>query len=288
MDTDHQYKVAVGIDACPDAGAALEWAAELAKRRDGSVTALTAWNYPTPLMMPLVGVPLVPAEFVENKARETLRTIRASASTGHVAVEERVVMGTARSVLVEASTEHDLLVLGRSGNSRLQRAWLGSTAGHCARTAHCPVAIVRASDASEKRVTVAIDGSDRSARGLEWALSTYGAAAVTAVYSFEEWELKDMAKDHRVRSEIPAALDERVVAIVAQAAIRAGLPGTDVRYEIRRGDPRVTIVDGAQRDEVLVLGSHGQSALARWLLGSVADYAIHHAPGTVVIWRSAV
>lgn len=287
MTSSTNYSIAVGVDEGPGTAAAIAWAASVASTRGGSLTALTAWNYPTPLMMPIVGAPTLPAEFVEAKARQKLTTALATTSTGDVVVREKVVMSAPRAALVEASDEHDLLVVGRSGNSRLKQAWLGSTANYCARHARCPVAVIRTAAEPERQWVVAVDGSPASVEALAWALGLRGPDAVLAVCSREEWELSGMASDHRVRPEVPAAVHELLDEVVAKAA--ASVPGLDseeVRREVRRGDPRMTIVDDAEPGDLLVFGSHGHSRLARMLLGSVADYAVHHALGNVVIWRS--
>jgi nucleotide-binding universal stress UspA family protein len=57
---------------------------------------------------------------------------------------------------------------------------------------------------------------------------------------------------------------------------------------IREGDPRSVIVDEAKEwgADLIVLGSHGYTGLKRWLLGSVAQSVISHAPCSVEIIRA--
>jgi nucleotide-binding universal stress UspA family protein len=57
--------------------------------------------------------------------------------------------------------------------------------------------------------------------------------------------------------------------------------------EYRVGDPATAILDGAEAWDVdlIVMGARGRSAIARFLLGSVADRVIHHAPCSVLIAR---
>lgn len=52
-----------------------------------------------------------------------------------------------------------------------------------------------------------------------------------------------------------------------------------------RGDPREAIVHLAKIDSVdlIVMGSHGRSGLARLLLGSVASFVVSHAPCNVLV-----
>ena len=53
------------------------------------------------------------------------------------------------------------------------------------------------------------------------------------------------------------------------------------------GDPRSTIVDEAKEwgADLIVLGSHGHTGITRWLLGSVAQSVVSHAPCSVEVVR---
>jgi nucleotide-binding universal stress UspA family protein len=57
---------------------------------------------------------------------------------------------------------------------------------------------------------------------------------------------------------------------------------------IEQGNAGKTIVDVAKKGhcDLVIMSSHGRSGLGRALLGSTADYAIHHAPCPVMIVRS--
>ena len=53
------------------------------------------------------------------------------------------------------------------------------------------------------------------------------------------------------------------------------------------GDPRHTIVEEARREkaDLVVVGSHGRSGVAKLLLGSVASHVVSHAPCSVLVVR---
>jgi nucleotide-binding universal stress UspA family protein len=57
---------------------------------------------------------------------------------------------------------------------------------------------------------------------------------------------------------------------------------------IREGDPRAEIVEEAKSlgADLIVVGSHGRTGVQRWLLGSVAEHVVRHAPCTVEVVRS--
>lgn len=73
---------------------------------------------------------------------------------------------------------------------------------------------------------------------------------------------------------------------IAQAAAKtlsdAGLKATG---RVEPGDPRSILVEAARREkaDLLVIGSHGRSGMAKLLLGSVASYVIGHAPCSVLV-----
>lgn len=277
--------ILVGVDGSDTSVAGLRWASALAAGGDAAVSALMVWNYPPAFMMPLVGAPVLPADEFAETARNRLRTIVAATDTAGVDVEEVVVMGAARAVLTDATDEEDLLVLGRTGNSRLRQIFLGSTVSYCVRHAECPVVIVRDSTAPEQQITVAVDGSPSSVEALVWALGLGEDNEVLAVYSHDEWELDELALDDDVRKDLDAKAHTMLTDAVREALAQSGADASRVKQQVRQGDPRTTLVDQADPQSMLVLGAQGHSGLSRWVLGSLADYAVQHAPGTVAVWR---
>jgi nucleotide-binding universal stress UspA family protein len=77
---------------------------------------------------------------------------------------------------------------------------------------------------------------------------------------------------------------EQVTAVAADAVRATGL---STETAVREGDPRSTIVNEAEAwgADLIVVGSHGRSGLARWLLGSVAQAIVAHAPCSVEVVR---
>jgi nucleotide-binding universal stress UspA family protein len=63
--------------------------------------------------------------------------------------------------------------------------------------------------------------------------------------------------------------------------------GLEVETAAREGDPRSVIVDQAQEwsADLIVVGSHGYTGLKRFLLGSVAQAVVSHAPCSVEVVR---
>jgi nucleotide-binding universal stress UspA family protein len=86
-------------------------------------------------------------------------------------------------------------------------------------------------------------------------------------------ELDDQKKQAR-------ELVERIAKELRSAGFKA-----DTAVEV--GDPRERIIDSAAewRADLIVVGSHGQSGIRRFLLGSVAEYVARHAKCSVEIVR---
>ena len=61
--------------------------------------------------------------------------------------------------------------------------------------------------------------------------------------------------------------------------------GLKTEAKIVHGDPRAALVDAArsERADLLVMGSHGRTGMAKLLMGSVASHVVTHAPCSVMV-----
>lgn len=73
----------------------------------------------------------------------------------------------------------------------------------------------------------------------------------------------------------------------AAEIVRQSQSGLVVETRVESGDPRVVILDEAERwkADLIVAGSHGLGGVRRLLLGSVAQHVATHAPCSVEIVR---
>lgn len=87
------------------------------------------------------------------------------------------------------------------------------------------------------------------------------------------------------KQEIRAATKQLVDAV----AVRLRTAGLDSESVVKEGDPRSVIVDEAAvwAADLIVMGSHGHTGITRWLLGSVAQSVVAHAPCSVEVVRSS-
>lgn len=83
------------------------------------------------------------------------------------------------------------------------------------------------------------------------------------------------------------AARRRAGELVEHASGRLRAAGFTVTDEVREGDARHAILDCATewQPDVIVLGSHGRRGLGRFLLGSVSEGIVRHAPCSVHVVR---
>ncbi len=135
--------VVVGVDGSDESVAALRWAGEYAAATGAKLRAILAWHYPAAVGPAPVGVapPVITEEVRQNMATALAEAV-ARANPG-APVDQVIGYGHPVQVLVEASKEADLLVVGRRGHAAITGMLVGSVSIHCVTHAHCPVVVVQ-------------------------------------------------------------------------------------------------------------------------------------------------
>jgi nucleotide-binding universal stress UspA family protein len=76
---------------------------------------------------------------------------------------------------------------------------------------------------------------------------------------------------------------------VAQALVARGRSaGVAVDFLVWEGDAGESIIEAAMAEsaDLIVVGSHGRGTVGRFLIGSVSDHVVRHAPCPVLVVRS--
>jgi nucleotide-binding universal stress UspA family protein len=145
-----QELVVVGVDGSAESVRALGWAARYATATGARVQAVRVWHYPDVAGQAPVGIAPDPVHH-ESEAQQLAMLDEAitKAYSGHPgpAAESRLGYGHPAQVLIEASKEADLLVVGSHGHGAFTGMLVGSVSIHCVTGAFCPVVVVRGSDA---------------------------------------------------------------------------------------------------------------------------------------------
>jgi nucleotide-binding universal stress UspA family protein len=142
---DASKRVVVGVDGSESSLRALRWAARNAELTGSVLEVTTAWTFPEHAA-PLGLVVRVPwQEELMAQAREALDAIieRELPGCDRARVRGQVIRGSAAAVLLEASRDADLLVVGNRGRGAFAEVLLGSVSEHCVRHGLCPVVVVR-------------------------------------------------------------------------------------------------------------------------------------------------
>lgn len=134
----------VGIDGSVSSDAALQFAVSIAPRLDLPVHAMVVWDYPTVMWPDGSGYY---ADTYERMAGDARR--QAAAIAGRVLVDEPpewLTTGTAQGspsrVLIAASRDAAMLVVGSRGHGGFAGLLLGSVSSACTAHALCPVIVV--------------------------------------------------------------------------------------------------------------------------------------------------
>jgi nucleotide-binding universal stress UspA family protein len=219
-------------------------------------------------------------------ARDILQQTRASVETKSygpgVAAEEILRVAEAEPT--------DLVVVGSRGLGALTRFLIGSTSERVARHAPCSVLVARPVANNLQQVILGSDGSDAALKAAEslkrFPLPEESQVRVVTVMQFLEllspsgrmhWpaEFRTLYRQHCNEAE------QQIKELAASFAAA----GRSSSAELRSGDPAASLIQCAeeQKADLLVVGSHGLSAIDRFLLGSVPEKVLRHASCSVLV-----
>jgi nucleotide-binding universal stress UspA family protein len=135
------HQIVVGLDGSESSKAALRWAARLAPSLGATIHAVVAWEYPLVFGLD-AGVPSAwkpnetAQEILEKSLEEVFAKKRPAGLVGGIS------QGHPTFVLLDASKEAEMLVIGSRGLGGFAGLLLGSVSSACAERAKCPVLVV--------------------------------------------------------------------------------------------------------------------------------------------------
>ena len=184
----------------------------------------------------------------------------------------------AEEIIAFAETNDvDLVVTATHGRQSVERWLLGSVAEKVLRGCHAAVLTVRSSTQPLRRLLVATDFGPASeqAVALGARIAARFGARVTLLHALDH----DAGEP---AGEVGRAARERL------EKVAAGIGGLvpDRQVLVRHGKPWSEICDEAKEGyDLVVLGTHGRSAVPRWLMGSVAERVVRSAAPPVLTVR---
>ncbi|WP_329000200.1 universal stress protein [Kribbella sp. NBC_00709] len=251
--------VVVGIDGSPAAEVAVKWAALEAASLHTGLQLLYA--VPTPASASLAGDTVYHAVMLARGVEPA------------VATDTRIENGTPSAVLVKASGEAAVVVIGSRGLGVMIGALVGATGLDLAANARCPVVVVRPDLGSLAgiRVVIGYDGSRAGDTALDFGL--------------------DYARRHDLAVRVVAAQPEgselhQITEAELSDAVRTR-GGHEAELIQITGHPAEQILRLSADASLIVLGARGRGGFAGMLIGSVSQTVLHHADCPVAVIPAA-
>jgi nucleotide-binding universal stress UspA family protein len=214
----------------------------------------------------------------------------------HILEAERRGLSVASEILSYADEiDADLVVIGTHGRTSLGATLLGSVAIEVVRHAECPVVTVREQDEARllttmSHVLVPVDFSEFSHRCLrKAAILARESGATLHLLHVVDAPLHPTFYASGVKGplDVDPELHERCrLEMVRLAAEEA--PGVQTEMSVEQGNPADVICRFAERGTVdlVFIATHGLTGVRRFLMGSVTEKVVRHAPCPVFVVKA--
>lgn len=137
-----QGRIVVGVDGSEGSKHALRWAAKQAGYTGATLEVVAAWDYPATYgWVPVPPEDYALADFAEKSLNDAINEVFGADVPENL--QPRVVEGHPAQVLVDASRDAELLVVGSRGYGGFADALLGSVSTYCVHHAHGAVTVIR-------------------------------------------------------------------------------------------------------------------------------------------------
>jgi nucleotide-binding universal stress UspA family protein len=279
-------KILVAFDGSDSSKNALRQAIKLARTEKSWIKVVSVVpDYQGDLE--LVGVHNIESA-IRGPAEKLLDEAKKIAAEEGMVILTNIEQGEAYEKIVDvADAENcDLIVMGRKGHHRLERALLGCvTARVIGHTERDVLVVPKDASIDFSRILLATEGSTASDAATERAIDyakSYGAEleAVAVVDVTDEFH-----------TAAPAAVEKFILKfrdVLDALKAKAEAAGVKVKTVIKEGETYEVIRDFAEDEKanLIVLGSHGRKGLSKVLMGSVTEKVIGLTSCPVLVVRS--
>jgi len=199
----------------------------------------------------------------------------------------------------------DMIALGARGHSALARFLMGSVAEGVARYAHVPVLVGRLPEPAPEQagalplpinVVVGVDGSQNAHDAALFAANDFplphgSLLYLESVVQPPSWitspDLLTSGNAGWVSDQTMANNTKYAEKVLSDLCLESEMQGHTVITETVYGYPTAELIHRAQihHAELIVVGSRGVGGIDRFLLGSVSDRVLWHAPCSVLVCR---
>lgn len=214
-------------------------------------------------------------------AVETVRTLDTS-----LQVTADRPAGRADNLLVTASQDAQLVVVGTGRKSRLDEFLLGAVALNVAAHAGCPVLVVPpgADPDGEGPVVVGVDGSSHSQHALALAVAAARRRSA-AVQVLTTWNLEVVNGYVVTERDSPEwrAVEDRIRAMQESMVAKVDTHDVDVSLAAVKGGIRSTLAEHSTDAALLVVGNRGRGGFKAKALGSVTMDVLKRATCPILV-----
>ena len=295
-------KVVVAVDFSPESDVAVQQALALARQHGAGLTLLHVGMLPDrPVGVPESMQPTLDhyMQIVEDHLqsdRQRLAELRTRISGQGAEISHMVCDGHPAGAIARAAEElkADLVVTGTHGRTGLRRFRLGSVAERVVRTAGCNVLVSRARDADAhgfRRVLVATDFSASADDALDTAVAL--VAPGTDIDVLYCWYLEPISYPYYAPTTAALEVTTSIRTTLVESSEEQGRrlleryrdAPVKLSFHLLEAAPAQGIQQWLEsRDyDLVVTGSRGRRGVTRWLLGSVAEMTVRHAPCSVLV-----
>jgi nucleotide-binding universal stress UspA family protein len=190
----------------------------------------------------------------------------------------------ASTILKRAPKREGLLVVGSQGLDALDRFMLGSVSTNLIHHATCPVLVIKGEAIPLRRITLATDGSDASAKALVFVLSKFRPDVFAGNGEHVPIHVSVVHVMPLVKYPGLKKVGDKILEQSVRKLVEAGFTAEPV---CRFGKPAEEIMKAAskERADLIVMGAQGLGAVARFLIGSVSTRVVQHANCAVLVVR---
>ncbi len=141
-----------------------------------------------------------------------------------------------------------------------------------------------------KRILIATDGSDKSRKAAEEGIELAKAlgAQVIALNVVNEVVIASAVRQlGSDRKEVETKLKDAGTKAVEDIKSMAAKSGVAADPIVRIGAPANTVIDvaGAEKADLIIMGSHGESGASKLMIGSVVQKVLYWATVPVLVVR---
>lgn len=287
--------ITVGIDGSEASTAAARWAASVAHAVNSRLILAHALPQEGPIYSP--AAVMLQSQFLEQ-VREDGEAIIAAVTKiltddfPSLVIESDMAPGPPVKHILESADNARLIVMGSTGSGALRSRLLGSTVLKVANHATCPVIVWRGAahtpGPDQRPVIVGIDGSPLSKKAVEYAF-WFADQFDTPLIAVHSWQGASTFREGGAGILIDwEAVEQEEAALLAEnlAGMAEQYPDVAVTRISEPGAAAPVMLKYADDAQLVVVGSHGRSAMAGAVMGSTSQNLLHHAPCPVMIARA--